>query len=330
MAHKHSPTPEMTVGYKTVIEKRRLNQNHVDALARIVAETRDAFPGESEFRYVGFLSDQSFGELAQNFTPGTAAAIHIENLPSFDTVQETKIMNLAIGEMVGACVAYSDYNHSYITDIRSTPLSGEASAGSGLLRIHSDLAFANNVCRPTHLVLTPHQTDGDPVRTTLAPADAIFDALDDETIELLKRPEYEVVSGGRLFWRSLRISHIALLYDTNEGRGVRMDLGRLTPRPDLPEDTRAAMTRALRVYEEIATRLGFEYGVAVQKGAGLIINNNRCLHGREEMDLSRSQRLLLRSYIISRDMARHHNNRMIPLSAQGIGFDNFGAVVLAA
>ncbi|MBA3772750.1 MAG: hypothetical protein H0X13_09780 [Ramlibacter sp.] len=136
----------------------------------LVTEVLDDCPGESEYRYISRLADVDLGGIAEPFGAESRdrPALHVVNLPTFESVQKSKILALLLGETIGKCVAYSDYNQSYITDIRATRLSREASAGTELLSPHSDLAFADDECRPQYLVLVAHKADGEEVKTLLA------------------------------------------------------------------------------------------------------------------------------------------------------------------
>ncbi|MEI4925964.1 hypothetical protein Q8G50_25785, partial [Klebsiella pneumoniae] len=64
----------------------------------------------------------------------------ISNLPEFENIELSKILLLTLGESIGRCVAYSDYNQSYVTDIRPTLTSRELSSSSELLTMHNDLS----------------------------------------------------------------------------------------------------------------------------------------------------------------------------------------------
>jgi|GEM_PF-5304810 len=281
----------------------------------LVLRIFDDCPGQSEYRYVSRLDELDFGDVAKIFRERYAgcAALHVTNLPQFESVQQSKILALLLGDAIGKCVAYSDYNQSYITDIRPTNFSREASSGSTLLRPHSDLAFADPDSRPRDLVLVPHKAEGDQVKTLITPANLLDAELSPEDKAILREPIFEVVSGMKLAWKHLRITRLALLSDVGDRVHIRYDLSGLTPARDLDESKKVMATRAIASLEEIALKLGREYGIAVSKGESLFIANDLCLHGRAELDPARSQRLLLRAYVVGESVVKAHHNRMISL-----------------
>ncbi|MHA7833700.1 MAG: Fe(II)-2OG oxygenase family protein [Algiphilus sp.] len=284
-------------------------------LGELVERIFEECPGESEYRYISRLSDLNLTRVCEpvRIHAKDVPALHIDNLPIFDDVQKSKILALLLGEAIGKCVAYSDYNQSYITDIRPTTLSGEASSGTTLLPPHSDLAFADDDCRPRHLVLVAHKSEGEQVKTLLCPMREIDAQLNPDERAILRENVFEITSGMKLAWRHLRITRLAVLTDVGNQVHGRYDLAGLRPIAELSPDRKELAMRALRSLEEISLRVGEQFGVVIQKGQALLISNDFCLHGRAMLNPSRSERMLLRAYVVPPAIVQLHNNRMIAL-----------------
>ena len=300
----------------TAIEKAKLPAELHEQLKHLVLQVYRDCPGQSEYRYISRLEQLGIPAALTTFISARydeRPALHLQNLPIFDDVQLNKIMALAIGDSIGRCVAYSDYNQSYITDVRPSALSREVSSDSALLPPHSDLAFASDVCRPRHLVLVGHREAQSPVKTLLAPADLIAAALEPWARELLRRRLFEVVSGMKLAWPYLRIDRIAVLGPATGRQQVRFDVNNLKPAAEL-EGAREEALRALGQLSEVALELGRQHGVALARGEALLISNDHCLHGRDEILGADTERFLLRAYVLPSALVARHHNRMIALS----------------
>lgn len=284
-------------------------------IGALVEQVFEDCPGKSEYRYISRLSELDLAEIRQPLRAQSKdrPALHIGNLPIFEDVQKSKILALLLGETIGKCVAYSDYNQSYVTDIRPTAQSREASASSTLLLPHSDLAFADDDCRPRYLVLVAHKAEGEQVKTLLCPMRVIDARLDPDERAILRERVFEITSGMKLAWRHLRITRLAVLTDVGEHVQVRYDLAGLRPVADLSPERRELAARALRSLEGIALSIGEHYGVVVKKGEALFISNDFCLHGRAALSPSRSARMLLRAYVVPPEIVQFHRNRMIAL-----------------
>ncbi|KDA94317.1 hypothetical protein SB912_18745 [Pantoea sp. SIMBA_072] len=97
-------------------------------------------PGQTQKRY---FSRIRFHKVKGEFEIFFPEIVHqkpflIRNIPLFDDIERSKILLFLIGETVGRCVACSEYNQSYITDIRPTPTSAELSSGTELLSMHTE------------------------------------------------------------------------------------------------------------------------------------------------------------------------------------------------
>lgn len=287
-------------------------RTHIDEL---VEQVFDDCPGESEYRYISCIAQLDLDEVREVVLTQSKGrpALHIGNLPVYEDVQKSKILTLLLGETIGNCVAYSDYNQSYITDIQPSKVSREASSNTGLLPPHSDLAFADDDCRPRYLMLVAHKATGEQVKTLLCPAQEIDAQLEPDERAILREPVFELTSGMRLSWRHLRITRLAVLADIGDHVQVRFDLAGLRPLAELSPERRELAIRALRSVEEISLRVGERDGVVIQKGEGLLISNDFCLHGRAAFSPAHSSRTLMRAYVVPHEIVQFHHNRMIAL-----------------
>jgi hypothetical protein len=286
-------------------------------LESVVNEVVDACPGQTEFRYVAYLRRSERPELAfiaEEYLAQGGRPLVLDGLPKFDTVEATKILALTLGEAVGSCVGYADYNHSYITDIRPTPLSNEKSAGFDLLGMHNDLAWADDVCRPRTLVLVPHVASGDVPRTLLAPSADVLAKLDNATLDVLAQPVFEARTGGSLAWKYQRIERMPLLSSEAGHDRLKLNFDTFVPAQGLDKETTDRAAAALREAHEAALNVGTEQGHAIQKGQALLIPNDHCAHGRDPIESGTCERLLLRSYVVPRDVASLHPSTMLQLS----------------
>lgn len=284
----------------------------------VVRKVHENCPGQTEYRYLAFLRDhvdQSIDRIRAAFESAGGQPVLVTNLPQFADVEQSKILALTLGQTVGNCVAYSDYNGSYITDIRPTALSKEKSAGTDLLSMHNDLAWASDDCRPRTLVLVPHVAEGTVPRTLLAPATEVLALLDEATVDTLRRPIFEARSGSSLGWKYERIRRMALLEDADGRTVIRLNFDAFKPAADLDADQREAAERAHQRLHDAALEIGRIRGHAARKGEALIIPNDECVHGRDPIDSGACERLLLRSYVVPAEVVARQRRTMISLAS---------------
>lgn len=281
-----------------------------------VHKVHENCPGQTEYRYLNFLrehSDSPVSRIRGIYEAADGQPVLLSNLPQFEDVERSKILTLLIGQTVGNCVAYSDYNGSYITDIRATELSQEKSAGTDLLAMHNDLAWASDVCRPRTLVLVPHIAEGAVPRTLLAPATEVVSRLEPAVTEILRAPVFEARSGSSLGWKYERVRRMPLLAESAGKLVVRLNFSAFTPAAHLDSEQRVAAAEAHQQLHDAALTVGQLRGHAVLKGQALIIPNDHCLHGRDPIDSGARRRLLLRSYVAPDSVVEHHGRTMIEL-----------------
>lgn len=282
----------------------------------IVHKVYENCPGQTEYRYLGFLKehvDTPIDRISDSYESAQGQPVLLTSLPQFDDVERSKILALLIGQTVGNCVAYSDYNGSYITDIRPTELSREKSSGTDLLAMHNDLAWASDICRPRTLVLVPHVAEGAVPRTLLAPATEVVARLDSTVVQVLRSPVFEARSGSSLGWKYERVRRMALLEEVAGKLVVRLNFSAFTPAAHLDAEQRAAADAAHQQLHDATLAVGRIRGHAVRKGQALIIPNDHCLHGRDPIDSGACRRLLLRSYVVPDSVVDHHGRTMISL-----------------
>lgn len=273
-------------------------------------------PGQSEYRYLSLIGSEDLnnlpiaGQFRKEVTP-----LVLQGLPGFEDVQRSKILALLLGETVGRCVAYIDYNGSYLTDVRPTALSRELSSGTGVLEMHNDLAFASDLCRPRILVLLAHRARGDIPATFLAPASMIAERISSGARDILRQPIFEIRAGGKLHWRYQQIRRLAPLCDTDGEISIRLSFGDIKPAAELGEPEAARAGRAISELTTVARQVGAEVGWVLREGEALLIPNDHCLHGRAPFSQAGFERLLLRAYVVPPEIVTYHNNTMIPLSA---------------
>ncbi|MCX5406825.1 TauD/TfdA family dioxygenase [Streptomyces sp. NBC_00335] len=278
-------------------------------------------PGQTEFRYLSYARQQLDvrGELPfvdAAFTASGGDPVHVRNLPQFDDVEKSKILCLLLGEAIGTCVAYAEYNHSYITDIRPTTLSSEKSSGTDLLSMHNDLAWASDNCRPRTLVLVPHVAAGEVPKTLLAPARDVLAVLSEDTKDALRLRHFEARSGSALSWGHERVRRMELLVE-EEGKPpvIRLNFGTYTPAAGLDGSERERASKALTELSRAALEVGRQYGISILKGESVLIPNDHCVHGRDTIQPGKCERLLLRSYVLPDAIAARHGNSMVQLSS---------------
>lgn len=286
-------------------------------LEDLVLSVRKNCPGQTEFRYLSFirgLAGIGLQYVADAYQAAAGYPVLVQNLPVFADVEDSKILALLIGEGVGSCVAYSDYNQSYITDIRPTTLSQEKSSGTDLLNMHNDLSWASDKVRPRTLVLVPHVAEGDVPRTLLAPVVEVLARLDEQTHAILRERQFEARSGSSLAWGQERVRRMELLTESDGKPVVRLNFDAFAPVRSLSERDAAAATKAMTQLHDAALEVGKVWGHAVQKGEALIIANDHCAHGREPIDVTACERLLLRSYVVPEVVRSQHLSTMLALS----------------
>ena len=239
----------------------------------------------------------------------------LANLPQFDDVENSKILLLILGEAIGKCVAYSEYNQSYITDIRPTQLSAEASSGTDVLGMHNDLAFATDSCRPAALVLVPHIADSTVPKTLIATAEAVIAALPVEAVDLLQQRIFEIRSGSKLRWPCEQVRRISVIDEDANGRQrVRLNFDNIKPVAEIEPNVAVRARDALELIAKEALRLGRRGDHRILKGEALIIPNDYCVHGRDVFETNSSDRLLLRSYVLTEEtVAAQYGNTMLSL-----------------
>ncbi|MFJ3909763.1 TfdA family taurine catabolism dioxygenase TauD [Streptomyces sp. 2132.2] len=290
-------------------------------LAELVETVLENCPGQTEFRYLSYVRQQldirtGLPYITEAFAHSDGDAVHVRNLPQFDDVERSKILCLLLGEAIGACVAYAEYNHSYITDIRPTTLSSEKSSGVELLSMHNDLAWASDNCRPRTLVLVPHIASGEVPKTLLAPARDVLALLDEETKDVLRTRQFEARSGSALSWGHERVRRMELLVE-EEGKPpvVRLNFGTYTPAAGLSPAEAERASQALTDLSRAALEVGRRLGISIRKGESVLIPNDHCVHGRDTIQPDKCERLLLRSYVLPDAVAARHGNTMVHLSS---------------
>lgn len=287
-------------------------------LDSIVEEVRLNCPGESEYRYLGYLReftgpDTSF--VGDTFRAEATQPLVVSGLPQYADIQCSKILALLLGEALGNCVAYSDYNQSYLTDIRPTALSKESSAGTDLLGMHNDFPFIDDLSRPRILVLLAHVARGTVPMTFLAPSRGVLSRLDADTRAELGKEHYEARVGGKLAWKQERVYRFSLLAGDDVDTLIRFHFDTIKPAAGLSGEDSAAAARAIDALREAALAVGREHGHRILEGEALVIPNDYCLHGRDAMESAGSERLLLRSYVAPDEVVAHHRKTMITLDA---------------
>ncbi|MFD8236328.1 TauD/TfdA family dioxygenase [Streptomyces sp. NPDC059696] len=298
-----------------------LKPDEHDRLAGLVETVLENCPGQTEFRYLSYMRGQLGVRTELHYVLSALAAsdgdpVHLHNLPTFDDVERSKVLCLLLGEAVGACVAYAEYNHSYITDIRPTTLSSEKSSGVELLSMHNDLAWASDNSRPRTLVLVPHIATGEVPKTLLAPARDVLALLPEETKDVLRLRHFEARSGSALSWGFERVRRMELLIE-EDGKPpvIRLNFGTYTPAAGLAPVEAGRAARALTELSRAALEVGRQCGIAIQKGEAVLIPNDHCVHGRDTIQPDRCERLLLRAYVLPDDVAARHGNTMVQLSS---------------
>lgn len=306
---------------ETMLRRIVLSDEQRAACQEFVLDVHSHCPGQTEFRYLNYIRGLPDLPLtADDIEPDRADVMNddrpilLTNLPHFDDIERSKIVALTIGEAIGTCVAYMDYNQSYITDIRPTDLSREKSSGVDLLPMHNDLAWASDRVRPRALVLVAHIARGGVPKTLLAPVSCVLDRLEDETIEILQRNWYESRSGSSLAWGGEEVVRRTSLLEMSEPLPVlRLNFDTFAPAQSLSADDRARAEHALGELHQAAADIGPLAGHAIQKGEALVIGNDHCAHGRAPIDQEQCERMLLRAYVVPDAVRRIHTSSMLSL-----------------
>ncbi|WP_327328150.1 TauD/TfdA family dioxygenase [Streptomyces sp. NBC_01210] len=183
-----------------------------------------------------------------------------------------------------------------LTDIRPNPRSREQNAQPERLGMHNDFPFIADRSRPGFIVLVTHEASGDIPRTLLAPADAIVEQLDDETLACLQQSRYTALVGTKLAWPEPRRFTFPLLVRTGDQWRVLYHFDSINTDPGLSKAEFERFDAARRRLGALADELGAQHGHAIRKGEALVVPNDHYLHGRERMQAERSNRLIFRAY----------------------------------
>ncbi|WP_093178207.1 hypothetical protein [Pseudovibrio sp. Tun.PSC04-5.I4] len=127
-----------------ILDKIELSEAECKTLKQLVETIRSETPGQIQSRYISRINlhrGNMLSEIKEVFWKNKRPIV-VQKLPEFSDIEDTKILLLLLGESIGKCAAYSEYNQSYITDIRPTKHSVELSSNTELLAMHNDLAFA--------------------------------------------------------------------------------------------------------------------------------------------------------------------------------------------
>ncbi|AUQ24239.1 hypothetical protein C1O30_03755 [Dickeya zeae] len=288
-----------------------------DFLSETVNNIYDECPGQMQNRYLSRISYYKKSGIINNIFPELISQdpFLLRNLPIFYDIEKSKILLLIIGESFGRCVAYSEYNQSYITDIRPTPTSAELSSGTELLAMHNDLSFASDRCRPQRLVLLPHITDGNIPKTLLATSQDIKKELSQEEISLLSDSIFEMRAGGKLLWPNEEIRKLRVFEEkADRSLKIKMNFSNIRPAAHLDKETFLKAEQVLEKLSKLALKIGLRDGYRILKGEALIIPNDFVVHGRDVFASGDVKRLLLRSYVVSQDVVdAHYGNTMLSL-----------------
>lgn len=294
-----------------------LSEKTRDVLSEIIRHIHEECPGQTQNRYLARI--RYYKDLGKTdcFFPKLVCRepFLLRNLPLFDDIELSKILLLIIGETVGRCVAYSEYNQSYITDIRPTPTSAELSSGTELLSMHNDLSFSSDHCRPQRLVLLPHLSEGNIPKTLLATSQDIKNELSLEEVSLLSDTVFEMRAGGKLLWPNEEIRKLRVFEEKADGSlKIKMNFSNIRPAAHIDNETFLKVEQTLEKLSKIALDIGLRDGHRILKGEALIIPNDYAVHGRDVFASEDVKRLLLRSYVVSQDVVdAHYGNTMLSL-----------------
>ncbi|MEU2110109.1 TauD/TfdA family dioxygenase [Streptomyces sp. NPDC019507] len=276
----------------------------------------DNTPSQSDMRF----AEQVLGQ-GRTVLPGLARAVEdkpweavlLRGLPEFDAVTRTKILTLLLADCAGRLTAYADFNASVLTDIRPNPRSREQNAQPERLGMHNDFPFIADRSRPGFIVLVAHEASGEIPRTLLAPAGAIVERLDDDTLARLQQPRYTALVGTKLAWPEPRKFTFPLLVRAGDQWRVLYHFDTISTDPALGADEFEVFDEARRRLGTLADELGDLHGHAIRKGEALVVPNDHYLHGREQMETERSGRLVFRAYATHPDTRPEWESLMIRL-----------------
>lgn len=179
--------------------------------------------------------------------------------------------------------------------------------------MHNDFPFIPDRSRPGFIILVAHEASGKVPRTLLAPADSIVERLDPETVMRLQQPRYTALVGTKLAWPEPQRFTFPLLIRTGDRWRVLYHFDSINTDPDLPADEFELFDAARRRLGELADELGATHGHAIRKGEALVVPNDHYLHGREQMEIERSERLVFRAYATRADARPEWESLMIRL-----------------
>ncbi|MFG3024968.1 TauD/TfdA family dioxygenase [Streptomyces sp. NPDC048254] len=285
-------------------------------IATFVNSVLDNTPSQSDMRFAEQVLRQGrtvVPALAEALYNAPWEAVLIQGLPTFDMVAQTKILTLLLADCVGRLTAYADFNASVLTDIRPNPQSREQNAQPERLGMHNDFPFITDRSRPGFIVLVTHEASGEIPRTLLAPADAIVERLDHKTVARLQQPRYTALVGTKLAWPEPRRFTFPLLVRTGDQWRVLYHFDTINTDPDLPADEFEIFDAARRRLGALADELGDQHGHAILKGEALVVPNDHYLHGREQMETGRSDRLVFRAYATHPDARPEWESLMVRL-----------------
>ncbi|MER6452722.1 TauD/TfdA family dioxygenase [Streptomyces sp900105245] len=276
----------------------------------------DNTPSQSDMRFAEQVLGQGravLPTLARAVEEKPWEAVLLQGLPRFDAVARTKILTLLLADCAGRLTAYADFNASVLTDIRPNPRSREQNAQPERLGMHNDFPFIADRSRPGFIVLVAHEASGEIPRTLLAPASAIVERLDDETLTSLQQPRYTALVGTKLAWPEPRRFTFPLLIRVGDQWRVLYHFDTISTDPALETDEFDVFDGARRTLGALADELGNLHGHAIRKGEALIVPNDHYLHGREQMQTERSGRLVFRAYATHPDARPKWESVMIRL-----------------
>ncbi|MET9647659.1 TauD/TfdA family dioxygenase [Streptomyces syringium] len=293
-----------------------IDRNASTEIESFVSSVLDNTPSQSDMRF----AEQVLGQ-GRTVVPALAKAVEeapweavlLQGLPTFDAVAQTKILTLLLADCAGRLTAYADFNASVLTDIRPNPQSREQNAQPERLGMHNDFPFIVDRSRPGFIVLVAHEASGEIPRTLLAPADAIIERLDDETMARLQQPRYTAIVGTKLAWPEPRRFTFPLLVRTGDQWRVLYHFDAINTDPGLPADEFEVFDAARRRLGVLADELGDQHGHAIRKGEALVVPNDHYLHGREQMKTEQGDRLVFRAYATYPDARPEWESLMIRL-----------------
>ena len=152
-------------------------------------------------------------------------------------------------------------------------------------------------------------------KTLIATAEAVIAALPVEAVDLLQQRIFEIRSGSKLRWPCEQVRRISVIDEDANGRQrVRLNFDNIKPVAEIEPNVAVRARDALELIAKEALRLGRRGDHRILKGEALIIPNDYCVHGRDVFESNSSDRLLLRSYVLTEEtVAAQHGNTMLSL-----------------